>query len=272
MTYIRAAIIFGIIMMTSGSLVFLIRKYVTMDFFKAHHEVAFVIFLQIGVIYGVLLAFVVSTTWTQYNAAAQQVEHEVSSLLELWHFKSVFPPAMQKTIERDLVHYIHTIINQEWILMAEGHGDHQAENDLEDLQNTYAQFKPRTFGESDLYTESLRHLANVREYRRLRLFEARQVIPSIMWGVLVIMGICVVGVSYFFATRYVWSQIVLIWVLVAMITSFLLLIKLLDNPFSGDLRISSIAFQRGLQITQGYIQKNSPSKSDQLRTSFKYIR
>jgi Protein of unknown function (DUF4239) len=252
MTYFSAAIIFGIILMTSGSLIFLIRKYVAMDFLKSHHEVAFVIFLQIGVIYGVLLAFVVSTTWDQYNAAAQRIEQEASSLLELWHLKSVFPAAVQERIERDLLRYFRTVTDQEWVLMARGHEEPQAESYLEDLQNAYSQFKPQTFGESDLYAESLHHLANIREYRALRLFEARQVIPTVMWGILIIMGISVVGVSYFFGMRYAWSQVVLIMTLVSMITSLLLLIKLLDNPFAGDLRIHPVAFQKEIQkITWG---------------------
>jgi Protein of unknown function (DUF4239) len=247
MTYIRAAIILGIILITSGALTFLIRKYVAMDFLKSHHEVAFVIFLQIGVIYGVLLAFVVSTTWDQHNAAAQRIELEASSLLELWHLKSTFPAAMQERIEHDLRHYSRTVIDQEWVLMAQGQENSQAENDLEDLQDTYSQFEPHTFGKSDLYAESLRCLANIREYRRLRLFEARQVIPTVMWGILIIMGICVVGVSYFFGMRYAWSQVVLIMTLVSMIASLLLLIKLLDNPFWGDLRIYPVAFQKEIQ-------------------------
>ena len=247
MTYIGAAIILVTILITSGSLIFLVRKYVAMDFLISHHEVAFVIFLQIGVIYGVLLAFVVSTTWDQYNAAAQRVEQEASSLLELWHLKSVFPAAMQERIGQDLRHYARTVVDQEWVSMAQGQGDSQAENDLEDLQNTYSQFKPQTFGESDFYAESLHYLANIREYRALRLFEARQVIPTVMWGILIIMGICVVGVSYFFGMRYAWSQVVLIMTLVSMIASLLLLIKLLDNPFSGDLRIHPVGFQKGIQ-------------------------
>jgi Protein of unknown function (DUF4239) len=247
MTYFMAALIFIITIIASGSLIVLIRKYVPIDFLKLHHEVAFVIFLQIGVIYGVLLAFVVSATWNQYNAAAQRIEQEASSLQELWHLKSVFPPAMQKTIEHDLSNYFNSVVSREWALMAQGGEDIQAENDLEDLQKTYFKFKPQTFGESDLYTESLHHLASIREYRRLRLFEARMVIPKVMWLIMIVMGVFVVGISYFFGMRYTMSQVVLITTLVAMITSLLLLIKLLDNPFAGDLRIYPIAFQKGMQ-------------------------
>jgi uncharacterized protein DUF4239 len=247
MTYFMAAFIFVIIMVASGVLTFLIRKYVPIDFLKAHHDVAFVIFLQTGVIYGVLLAFVVSTTWAQYNAAAQHAEQEASNLLELWHLKSVFPLALQKTVTHDLIHYFHSVISQEWVLMAQAQEDNQVEKDLDDLQKTYFKFKPHTFGESDLYTESLRHLANIREYRRLRLFEARQVIPPIMWWILILMGISVVEISYFFGMRYIWSQTILIMGLVAMITSLLLLIRLLDNPFAGDLRVHPVAFQKGIK-------------------------
>ncbi len=247
MTYFMAVLVFFITLITSGSLIVLIRRYVPIDFLKLHHEVAFVIFLQIGVIYGVLLAFVVSATWDQYNAAAQRIEQEASNLLELWHLKFVFPPAAQKTIEHDLINYFNSVISREWAFMAQGREDNQAENDLEDLQETYFKFKPQTFGESDLYTESLHHLASVREYRRLRLFEARMVIPKIMWLILIVMGISVVGISYFFGMRYKVSQVVLITTLVAMITSLLLLIKLLDNPFAGDLRIHPVAFQKGMR-------------------------
>jgi hypothetical protein len=47
---------------------------------RRYHEVGYAVFLQLGVIFAVLLAFVFNNVWSDYNVAAQAIDSECPSL------------------------------------------------------------------------------------------------------------------------------------------------------------------------------------------------
>ena len=48
----------------------LLHRIVHRDTFRRYHEVGYAVFLQLGVIFAVLLAFVFNNVWSDYNVAA----------------------------------------------------------------------------------------------------------------------------------------------------------------------------------------------------------
>src|SRR5277367_3058416 len=111
MSYFTAILIVIFFSLLAGLCVFIVRKYVHISFLQKHHEVAFTIFLQEGVIYGVLLAFVVSLVWSQFNQVAEELQREVSSLLVITKISSAFPPSIQKQVFSDIENYMHSVLN-----------------------------------------------------------------------------------------------------------------------------------------------------------------
>ena|SRR5215470_4419996 len=58
----------------------LLHRMVHHDRFRRYHEVGYAVFLQLGVIFAVLLAFVFNNVWSEYNVASQAVDSECGSL------------------------------------------------------------------------------------------------------------------------------------------------------------------------------------------------
>ena len=52
----------------------LLHRIVHRDTFRRYHEVGYAVFLQLGVIFAVLLAFVFNNVWSNYNVASQAID------------------------------------------------------------------------------------------------------------------------------------------------------------------------------------------------------
>ncbi len=255
MSYSTAILIVICFSFLAGLCVFIVRKYVHIRFLQKHHEVAFTIFLQEGVIYGVLLAFSVSIVWGQFDQVAEEIQKEVSALLVVSKLSAYFPVSLHSNVEKDLQNYMHAVLNREWVTMSTGKTDPQSQNYFDQLQSDLLQYKPQSLAESVVYSEILRHLSDAREARRMRLFHSGVSVPGVIWVILIALGVLVISLPLFFGMEHRWSQAVITGGLTGMITAILLLIILLDNPFGKDLHIDKNAFIEGIKaipLQEGY--------------------
>ncbi len=245
MNYFTAILIIFFSSSMAGLCVFIVRKYAHISFLQKHHEVAFTIFLQEGVIYGVLLAFSVSIVWGQFNQVAEEVQQEVSSLLVVAQLSSYFPESLRNNVKKDLQIYIQAVLNREWHSMRTGKSDLQSQIYFDQLQSDLLKYKPQNLAESIVSTEILRHISEARNARRMRLFHADVSVPGAVWVILIAMGLLIITLPLFFGMEHRWSQAIITAGLTGMITAILLLIALLDNPFGKDLHIDKKAFVQG---------------------------
>src|SRR5438552_1841417 len=69
----------------------LVRSRMNAPIDEAHNMVAGLIFAAMSVVYGVLLAFLVSQVWQQFKAAEQATTQEAIALIALAHDTASFP-------------------------------------------------------------------------------------------------------------------------------------------------------------------------------------
>src|ERR1041384_3947241 len=69
----------------------LIRKRYPADVLRENHEVAAIIFNAFGVLYAVVVAFVVFVTWNGYDEATKNLQLEASQVLDIFHSAKAFP-------------------------------------------------------------------------------------------------------------------------------------------------------------------------------------
>jgi Protein of unknown function (DUF4239) len=257
MNYLTAIFIVIVISVLAGGCVFIVRKYVHISFLQKHHEVAFTIFLQEGVIYGVLLAFVVSVVWAQFNEVGEEMQREVSDLLVVAQLSTVLPEPLSANMQSGMRNYMQSVLNQEWKTMYYGQASPQSRAWFDHLQAIFLQYKPQNFAEAAVYSEILRHLSEARESRRIRLFHSALSVPKVIWVILIGMGLMMVTLPLFFGMEHRWSQALITGSLAAMITSLLLLIILLDNPFGRNLQVDKKAFTEGLNQVNSMMLLNS---------------
>ena len=97
---------------------YLARKKYPADILKENHEFAAIIFNAFGVLYAVVVAFVVFVTWNGYDEATKNLELEASQAIDLFHSAKAFPNPASKVIQDGLIDYTNSVQNDELRRMA----------------------------------------------------------------------------------------------------------------------------------------------------------
>src|SRR5258708_39724151 len=92
----------------------LLHRIVHHDRFRRYHEVGYAVFLQLGVIFAVLLAFVFNGVWSDYNTASRAIDSECASLHGIVILSDRLPSPARDAILNDLRAYLTTVLDREW--------------------------------------------------------------------------------------------------------------------------------------------------------------
>src|SRR5262252_2291750 len=114
----------------------LLHRIVHHDTFRRYHEVGYAVFLQLGVIFAVLLAFVFYNVWSNYNVASQAIDSECGSLHGVAIMSDRLPSAARDAILKDLHAYLSTVIEQEWADMQRRKESRAADAKFQSLWHT----------------------------------------------------------------------------------------------------------------------------------------
>jgi len=228
----------------------LIRKKYPADILKENHEVAAIIFNAFGVLYAVVVAFVVFVTWSGYDEATKNLQLEASQVIDLFGSAKAFPDPASKVIRDGLIAYTNSVHNDELPRMAGGDIGVYSSGSLRDLINVFDSMEDKALPNRELYLESLRRLNNLAEYRRLRIFAGNDVVPPMMWMVMFVGGLIMVLYTYFFGARNIRAQYIMTSALTIMISQILFVVYVLDHPFTGTGRVSSRPFDEAMELMQ----------------------
>jgi hypothetical protein len=226
----------------------LVRKKFSPEILKEQHEVAGFIFNAFGLIYAVLVAFVVFATWTDYNEARVNTELEANKIADLFLDAQAFPDSIRTVMQQAAVNYARIVYDEEWDYMDRAERNPAALKALEKLWTVYSKIDYDKLTNKSMYEESLRRLNDLGEYRRLRVLSAENNIPSVIWAVLLIGGITSVCYTYFFGTKNLKAQYMMTAALAVTNALILFLIYILDHPFAGASGITKEPFEMILEM------------------------
>jgi Protein of unknown function (DUF4239) len=228
----------------------LVRKKYPAEILKENHEVAAIIFNAFGLLYGVVVAFVVFVTWSGYDEATKNLQLEANEAMDIFHSAKAFPEPVSKTIQQGLMNYIASVYNDELKRMAVGEISLHSRSSLRELINLFNNMDQRSAPNRELYAESLRCLNKLAEYRRLRVFSGNNTIPSVIWSVLFIGGLITVAYTYFLGVKNIRAQYLMTAALTVTITLILVLIYILDHPFTGRSSVSIEPLRQTMEVMQ----------------------
>ncbi|WP_216320609.1 DUF4239 domain-containing protein [Deinococcus aestuarii] len=225
-----------------------VRRSVQLSTLEAHKEVAGFVYAVVGVLYAVLLAFVVIVAWEAQGEARTRVDREANALADLYRGARAFPAETRATLRGDLRGYAEAVVTREWPALGRGQASPETQRAYDRLWEAYLGLQPRTGYENVWYTQALERLNDLGDERRLRLLSGRSHLPGLMWGVLWVGAVVTVAFSYFFGVRSVWSQGLMVLALSGTIALILFLVLALDRPFSGVIQVGPEAFEQVITI------------------------
>src|ERR1700691_2714946 len=98
--------------------VFISRKIFHHKVQEGHNDVCVPIFLNAGVLFAVLLGFMVVAVWESYDAANATVASEASALVPLYRATYNLPPEAGDRMREAAREYVEAVIQDEWPIQA----------------------------------------------------------------------------------------------------------------------------------------------------------
>jgi hypothetical protein len=217
------------------------------DRLKLNNEVAGFKFSVIGVLYAVLLAFVVIAVWEDYRNTETAVRNEVKAIVDLNQLSYALPEPSASTVRSSLAYYVEDVRKSEWATMARGLPSITAAHGLAHLTEAIINIPAESRKDLALYQQALHLLSVIEDNRSERLDSADGSVPPILWLVLIAGAMVTLGYPAFFGTSNLFAQTLMTATLAALVALALLPALLLDYPFTGQGRIPATAFEQAMQ-------------------------
>jgi hypothetical protein len=231
--------------MSVGGLL-IVRRSVELSTLEAHHEVAGFILAVVGVVYAVLLAFIVIVVWQQADAARTDANREATVLLATYHDANALA-GTGHDVRPAIRAYASQVVDSEWPEMAEHHRESRSTDQaLNAIWSQLRAIEPRTHSDEAFYDNAVSNLHVVSELRRTRISESGAELVGVLWAVLIIGGIISIAFTYFFGVHSLAAQILMVGSLAALVGLVLAVIVSLDLPFTGDVAVAPDAMRSAL--------------------------
>jgi hypothetical protein len=201
-----------------------------------HNTVVGALFAAAGVVYAVVLAFVVLVVWEQWGTADKSVVAEAASMVAVYRAAEDLPQPAQKQAQDAVRAYARDFVNTEWSVHGTV-GPHTGADSLNPVWAAFRSTKPTEQAETAAYQEGLSRLHEL-EYNEHLVHLAREgTLPDIFWLVLVAGGVVTVAFSFLLTMESTRVHAVASGALAAMLAALLFLIFVLNFPFTGPVRV-----------------------------------
>lgn len=229
----------------------LVRRAVPLDRLRTNNEVAGFKFAVIGVLYAVLLAFVVIIAWERFHEAERALAAEAGAAGAISRLSTGLDAGGAAEVRRRTAAYLQSVLADEWPSMARGHSSPGTSQALTDLYEAVLRERPGDMHDADLQTDLFRQLDQLTAARRDRLVMAGGTVPGVIWFVLILGAVLTIMFTYLFGSQYVVMQSLMTGVLAAIIFSAILVVVAIDQPFTGAIVVE----QEPLRAVLGELQR-----------------
>ncbi|MFF3920444.1 DUF4239 domain-containing protein [Streptomyces sp. NPDC001852] len=211
-----------------------------------HNDMVGVTLGMFGAIYGIILAFVIVTLWTNLAQAQTIVASEATDAALITRDAAAFPTSVQTRLDGTVSGYVHAVVEDQWPRMRAGRPSYGAtETHLRDAFRVLQTYEPKSQHEQVFYQQAVNHLDDIASQRRARITMAGQELPWLL-QVLAYGGACVlIPLTFLYGTRKRRIQMLFVASVAGLVGFSLLLIVVLDRPFSGELSVSPAPFRQG---------------------------
>ncbi|MBV8066467.1 MAG: DUF4239 domain-containing protein [Candidatus Eremiobacteraeota bacterium] len=217
-----------------------IQRRLRSELLRRHNDVAGFLFSAVGVLYAVVLGFVVVVVWQKYDGSVSNVENEVNAVADLYHVVDGYPVALREKIRADLRQYATTVARIEWAALERDQEVPRLGSQLLDnVSYLVDTFSPRNFQEFAAQQAAIGAMQRLFDARRGRLIEAVPAVPSVLWFALIVGALAMVAFCFIFGVDNRPAQLMMTAILVGLIGILFVVIEEFATPFSGSVRISN---------------------------------
>jgi ABC-type branched-subunit amino acid transport system permease subunit len=197
----------------------------------------------IGTTYAVILAFMLSGVWNQYQQAQSNEEQEANALVNVWRIATQLQVPGAQEAEALCLTYADNAIHKEWpALLASKPLPPGNADVINELWKFAGQIQAHSGNDSIAAYQMMEELRMLTEYRRIRIMQSREALPVILWAVLIAGGTITIASACFFGVPSFRFHVLQVAVLTFLISLVLVAIADIDQPYQGGLTVKPEGF------------------------------
>lgn len=216
----------------------------------SHNEVMIALYAGASVTYAVLLGFMVVVVWQAYDDAHRNLAGEAASLVSLYRL-TYGMEAKEGTQMRALVRgYTKAVIVDEWPTFGlDAAGSNKTRKIIGDIDRLFATMDAADkAADAQVDAEILRTKSTIVDDRNLRLIEASDSIPWVIWLGAFGGAVIIIVMSCFINTEHAVPHFLMSAMMASLIGLLLFIVVALARPFTGVLPLSSRHFEQALAV------------------------
>lgn len=229
-----------------GLIVF--RKAVSHSRLENANAVSGQVFQLAGVLYAVLVAFLVVVVWEQFGDAENATEAEASAIVDLLRNSAAIPAQYRPEVQRSLVAYTEDVVNDELPRMRRGETIEEESDHMTDVWTSFLKVQPGTRNEIAFFDHDIVKLNDLSENRKLRVSTGESAVPGELWVLLLGGGAVVMTFTFLFGTRDLLIHGLAVGLTAGLMGFVMYLIFALEHPFVGALSVKPDPYVNALQI------------------------
>jgi hypothetical protein len=225
------------------------RRFMKGRVLEGHNDVLSPLFATAGVIYAVLLGFMVIVVWGSYGDAKDNISDEATRLTTLYRLTAgMRHPDERATMRATIREYTKAVVDQEWISQAQtGAASPEARTSMGKMFGAF-HVMPLSESGSQINGEFLRQLSAIMIDRNRRILQAGESLPFILWFGLVLGGAIVVGMTFILYMEATWPHVAGSCILAALIGSLLYVTIVFNRPFVGPMALTPEPFEYAVSL------------------------
>jgi hypothetical protein len=210
-----------------------VQRYVPVADRQENNDVAGIAFAIIGVLYAILMTFVIVSVWEAGDGAEDTSRAEARAVVQLNHYADTRPAGERAAIRALTSRYTQVVAEQEWPAMAAGRpvGKHGSALIAQLWQSVDA---PAAAGDDAALARQAEARADLRELtdaRDARLAAADAGLPKVMWLALIVGDVLTLANALMFGVKGSGEYLAIIAMLAAMSALMLFAVYELEYPF-----------------------------------------
>lgn len=241
----------GFVLVADLGLLF-VRKRVNLAALRPYHEVTDPLLAVVGTLFAILLGFMVANSMTRFEEARNNVQTEAGALGDVFRMADAFPNGQK--LRKECLLYAELVVNNEWRLMEQRKLSDAAWNVYGDIWHDVIHVEPKTQGQSNVHEAILASMAQVGQGRRARFAQLSYALPTSLWIVVCFGAIATILFIYLFGVEKLKLHLVMTTIVTVVLSLNIFLLVCFDDPFNGDVRISSKPFEADVNIMRSVLE------------------
>lgn len=198
----------------------------------------------VGLVYAIIVGFMVITLWGQHASAANAVQTETQDLGDLVQFSKALGPAAHSRVKDQVAAYAGSVATSEWQAMNRSTSSPATQQDFDLLLDTVQRLRVRNLSEQEFENSVLTEINDIGEARQQRLDLANSGIPGVLWLVVILSSLGTLGFSLLLGIDSARLQYFMVGTVAILIGASLVLILELEYPFTGSLAVHPEPFKQ----------------------------